>query len=100
LGCGLTVPGKPAKGVTGPVLKPHMKKIKAAARKVIKVMSPGKIGCWLDNAKAHTSDCVKAEMAKVFDDVQFQPPSSPDMNMLDSVLPHMARLVQGRDMAV
>jgi hypothetical protein len=68
------------------------KKIAAAARKV---MGRGKIGCWLDNAKAHHAKCVVAELEKHFDRVLFQPPSSPDMNMLDSgVFPHMGRLVQ------
>ena len=57
------------------------KKIAAAARKV---MGRGKIGCWLDNAKAHHAKCVVAELEKHFDRVLFQPPSSPDMNMLDS----------------
>jgi len=90
---GLTVSGKPAKGVTGPVLAPFIKKIAAAARKV---MGPGPIGCWLDNAKAHHAACVVAELEKHFNRVLFQPPSSPDMNMLDAgVFPHMGRLVQG-----
>jgi hypothetical protein len=84
---------KLAKGVTGPVLAPFIKKIAAAARKV---MGPGKIGCWFDNAKAHRADCVIAELEKHFDRVLFQPPSSPDMNMLDAgVFLHMGRLVQG-----
>lgn len=75
------------------MLAPFIKKIAAAARKV---MGPGPIGCWLDNAKVHHAKCVVAELKKHFDRVLFQPPSSPDMSMLDAgVFPHMGRLVQG-----
>ena len=88
----LTSSGKPAKGVTGSVLFPYIKKIKDAARQK---MGPGPIGIWLDNAKSHTARIVKAEMEKHFDAVVFQPPSSPDVNMLDAgVFPHMGKLVE------
>jgi hypothetical protein len=82
-----TKSGKPAKGIGAAYLLPFIKKIKAAATKAL---GPGPIGVWIDNAKAHTAEEVRAEFAKYFDFAVFQSPSSPEMNMLDAgVFPNM-----------
>ena len=87
--------GKPAKGIGVEYFLPFIQKIKVAARKAL---GPGRIGMWIDNAKAHTAAAARAAFAKHFDDVVFQSPSSPEMNMLDAgVFPNMQAKVDQKN---
>ena len=53
---------------------------------------------WIDNAKAHTAAATRAAFAKHFDDVVFQSPSSPEMNLLDAgVFPNMQAKVDQKN---
>ena len=82
-----TKAGKPAKGIGAEYFIPFIPKIKVAARKAL---GPGRIGMWIDNAKAHTAAAARAAFAKHFDDAVFQSPSNPEMNLLDAgVFPNM-----------
>ena len=82
-----TKAGKPAKGIGVEYFLPFIPKIKVAARKAL---GPGRIGIWIDNAKVQTAAAARAAFARHFDDVVFQSPSSPEMNLLDAgVFPNM-----------
>ena len=90
-----TKAGKPVKGIGAEYFIPFIPKIKAAARKAL---GPGRIGIWIDNAKAHTAAAARAAFAKHFDNVVFQSPSSPEMNLLDAgVFPNMQAKVDQKN---
>ena len=79
-----------SKGVRGPFLATIWPKVAAAARKVLGRNAPLEI--MLDNAPGHVSKFSKQELSKHFKIVHFQPPSSPDFNMLDAgVFPYLER---------
>ena len=64
----------------------------AARRK----LGPGFIGIWLDNAPVHKA-CAGFLADNLFDEVVFQPPSSPDTNHCDAgVFVNMAQKVHKR----
>jgi hypothetical protein len=84
-----TLGGKQAKGITAAYCPEFFKNIKTAARRVL---GPGPIGIWLDNAKVHTA--CKELLEQLFDEVVFQPPSSPDTNHCDAgCFAHMGNMV-------
>jgi hypothetical protein len=88
-----TKSGKPAKGIGWKFLFPFLKLIKKEA---VRILGPGPpIGIWLDRAPCHIAKETQAELLRLFgDNVVLQPPSSPDLNMLDSgVFPNMQRKV-------
>ena len=90
-----TKAGMTAKGIGAEYFITFIPKIKAAARKAL---GPGRIGIWIDNAKAHTAAAARAAFAKHFDDVVFQSPSSPEMNLLDAgVFPNMQAKVDEKN---
>lgn len=88
-----TKSGKPAKGIGWKFLFPFLKLIKKEATRILGPGPP--IGIWLDRAPAHIAKETQAELARLFgSNVVLQPPSSPDLNMLDSgVFPNMQRKV-------
>ena len=70
---------------------PFFKKMQEAARRKL---DPGFIGIWLDNARVHTA-CAEY-LGTLFDEVVFQPPSSPDTNHCDAgVFVNMGNKVRG-----
>jgi hypothetical protein len=85
--------GLPAKGITAEYCKPFFKKMHEAARQKL---GHGFIGIWLDNATVHKA-CAKFLADGLFDEVVFQPPSSPDTNHCDAgVFVNMGQKVHKR----
>jgi len=91
-----TKKGTPSKGIGWKFLFPYLQKIKDDS---VRVLSPGTpIGIWLDRAPCHVARETQAELTRLFGkNVVLQPPSSPDLNMLDSgVFPNMQKKVNLR----